>query len=251
MEDLFADTEDHSFDDTKNYYEELVGEGKKFKDNEALAKGKAYSDKMIEVMKPRFDELRTDYLKLKEELSARASMQELIDQINQQKKTPVDDTHNNQLKTPDLDPKKIEDIVSSKILEAENSRKEEANFKSVMGKLQEKFGSNYQNYLKQQSEQLGLDQSTVNELARKSPNAFIRTFGLDAQQTEQFQSPPRSSGRADSFVPQGTEKRTWSYYQNLKKTNPSLYHDPKITNQMARDYELLGEAFKDGDFYAV
>jgi hypothetical protein len=246
------ETNESSFDENKNYYEELVGEGKKFKDNEALAKGKAYADQTLELMKTRMDELRNDYLALKEEAQAKASLQELIDQMEQQKKTPLTNTLvNEEVKTPAFDPKKIEDLVSEKIQLAERNKSETQNLNSVMGKLKEKYGDNYANYLKQQSEQLGLDEATVNELARKSPNAFIRTFGLDEVKQENFQAPPRNARRTDSFAPQGSEKRTWSYYQNLKKTNPMLYHDPKITNQMAKDLETLGEAFKDGDFYAV
>lgn len=248
--DLFEDKNEFQIDETKNYYEDLVGEGKKFKDNEALAKGKAEADNYVEIMKLRMDELRSDYEKLREQNQAKANLEDYLDQLNTQKKTPVIDTTDDKLKTA-YDPKEIESIVSSKITQHEVSKKEEANLNSVMGKLKERFGANYTNYLREQSEQLGLDQNSVNELARKSPNAFLKTFGLDQPaQTESFQSPPRNSGRMDKFSPKGSSERTWSYYQNLKKTNPDLYRDPKITVQMYKDAELLGDAFKDGDFHA-
>jgi hypothetical protein len=38
-------------------------------------------------------------------------------------------------------------------------------------------------------------------------------------------------------------KRTWAYYQELKKTNPKLYLDPKISVQMDKDAIALGDAF--------
>jgi hypothetical protein len=38
-------------------------------------------------------------------------------------------------------------------------------------------------------------------------------------------------------------QRTWAYYQELKKTNPKLYLDPKIAAQMDKDAIALGDAF--------
>lgn len=41
------------------------------------------------------------------------------------------------------------------------------------------------------------------------------------------------------------QKRTMSYYQNLKKENPTLYLDPVMNTQMHKDALVLGEAFFD------
>lgn len=38
-------------------------------------------------------------------------------------------------------------------------------------------------------------------------------------------------------------KRTWDHYAELKKTNPKLYLDPKISKQMHDDALALGEGF--------
>jgi hypothetical protein len=50
--------------------------------------------------------------------------------------------------------------------------------------------------------------------------------------------------RSDSFAPK-SDKRTYSYYENMRKTNPNLYLDPKISIQMDKDAQALGEAFFD------
>jgi len=70
-------------------------------------------------------------------------------------------------------------------------------------------------------------------------------------QRENFQSPPRSDNRTGSFTPQGPKERTWAYYQELKKTNPKVYYDPKTQVQMHHDAVALEEKFKDGDFNAL
>jgi hypothetical protein len=87
----------------------------------------------------------------------------------------------------------------------------------------------------------------VNALGRKSPEAFFKLMGLDETRSDTFQAPPRSNTRDSSFAP-NQQKRTWSYYQNLKAKDKALYYSPKIFNQMLRDAEDLGDAFKDGDY---
>jgi hypothetical protein len=44
------------------------------------------------------------------------------------------------------------------------------------------------------------------------------------------------------------EKRTWHWYQQLKKDNPRLYHEPKTQVQMHKDASDLGASFKDGNW---
>lgn len=239
------------FDENKNYLEELVGEQKKFKTPEELAKAKQRSDMYIKELERGRDELRNDYLKQRDELMTRASMQEYIDQIKalqaNQNVTPknVDD----QKKQPSIDNNQIESLISTKIQEIEDRRKQDDNFKLVKSKLTEKFGTNYASSLKQQMDSLGLNDNLVNTLAREHPQVLLRTLGVDQPQQEQdFMAPPRSSMRNDNFAP-NTPKRTWSWYQQLKKDNPTKYWEAKTTVQMHKDYEALGSAFEDGDFH--
>lgn len=249
---LFNDTDNSGFDPNKNYLEELVGEGKKFATNEDLAKGKAESDNYIKTLTSRLDELRSDLAATKQDAAARANLEELIDRLSNSSNTSNSNNTNNASveTTPSFDPKQIEDLIASKIASKDLERKQEDNFKFVMGKLQEKYGANYGSALKAQSMDLGLDSAFVDQLAKNHPSVFIKTFGLDKQEaTEQFQSPPRNSRRNDNFQPSGNQKRTWSWYQNLKKTDYSAYMDPKTTVQMHKDYEALGKDFEDGDFH--
>ena len=76
-------------------------------------------------------------------------------------------------------------------------------------------------------------------------------MGLDQQpMIDTFQAPPRATQRSDSFAPKST-KRTWSYYQDLKKSDPKAYNNPKTIVQMHKDYAELGSTFEDGDFKAM
>jgi hypothetical protein len=242
------ETDQPQIDQSKNYLEDLVGEGKKFKDAEALAKGKWYSDAMIEIQNKRMDQIRKDYLELKAESDARARLEDLLDKMDN-KQLPKPDTHVPEVKddAPAITQSDIEKMVSQKITETRSQEKAEQNFNTVMSKLKERFGTNYRDALLEQTENLGLTIDDVNTLARKSPTAFFKTMGLDVSQPQQqsFQAPPRTS---QSFAPQGKPAKTWAYYQDLFKKNPKLYYDPKITQQMVESATELGDKFQDGDF---
>lgn len=247
-------------DESKDYFAELTAPGAKFDltkyDNDpmkaaaAIAKGKWHADATLEHRNKSYDELRTDWMKLREEYNAGPKLKEYLDQLVNQRQPndhatpPVDE-----VKQPVFDPNEIEKLLEQKLTAREQQRKEEQNYRLVEDKLTEHYGPNYQSVLKQQIDQLGLDKDFVNDLAKKHPSVLFRTLGLEGQkQTESFQTPLPSSQRRDPFA--GKEKRTNAWYQKLRKTDPVAYRSPKIQDQMLKDAIELGPAFEDGDWNA-
>src|SRR6267154_755812 len=236
----------NTIDANKDYLQELVGDGKKFKTPQDLARGKAESDAFIETLKRQQDELRADFHRVREENVAKAKLEELIDRLQNGKQpdTSGDKTPAKDVELKPYDPKELETLIPQKIREYELSRKQSDNFKVVQDRLTKTFGANYQNVLNEKMKALDLTPEDINSLARKSPSAFFNTLGFEQQvQQDGYQAHPRSSQRSDNFAPR-TENRTWSYYQKIKKENPTLYYSPKITNQMHDDYQSLGSAFE-------
>src|SRR5882762_1576622 len=90
----------NQLDSNKAYLEQLVGEGKKFKTAEDLARGKAESDSFIEIMKARMDELRADHLRLREDHQASAQLKDLIDSLQKSKDDTTRDTNRDNVITP-------------------------------------------------------------------------------------------------------------------------------------------------------
>ena len=133
-------------------------------------------------------------------------------------------------------------MFDEKLSAYERQKREVENFGKVEAKLKEKLGPNYAASLKDQYNQLGLSNDEMNSLAKKSPEAFFRMLGLNDQSRNDYTGAPRNSMRNDSFAPK-TVKRDYAYYQELKKTNPMLYLDPKIAVQMEKDAQELGAAF--------
>src|SRR5258708_1935894 len=237
-------------DPSKDYLKELVGEGKKFKTPEDLAKGKFEADQMVEILKRRSDEFREEYLKERQRNTTQDKLEEVPKQLTKKQiegKLPEADETNNQSK---FDPKQLESLVSNQIREYEMTRQQTSNFNMVKDKLQQRYGTNYKTAVQKQIDELGINAEELDHMARKQPKVLLRTLGLDKEpETNLFQSPPRNQQRSDSFAPTGSQKRTWSYYQNLKKTNKDLYLDRNTAIQMQRDAIELGDAFRDGDYY--
>jgi hypothetical protein len=220
---------------------ELIEEAKK--DPEAFAKRKYQSDTYIKTIERNQDALRQDFLKAKEEIAVRAKLEDLVTQLSN--KAPSNDI-NPPVKEATPPPVDWDSLVSSKIQENDLKKKQEENYNLVKKTLRDKLGPNYQEHLSEQIETLGLTDEFVTDLAKKHPTVLLKTLGLDQpQKHEQFQTPPRSNS---TFTPKGQQKRTWTYYQELRKKDPNAFYDPKTNIQMQKDYLNLGSEFEDGDF---
>lgn len=244
-QDLLTGGDNFQFDETKNYLEELVGEDKKFKDVDALAKGKAYADSMIDKMTAEQKQLREDYLSLRNEYNTRARLEDLVEKLSTQQPSSSNSNPqaNEDRNKPDFDLTKLPELVSSEINKIEGQRKQDQNFREVQSKLTERFGTNYQNVLKSQIDELGITSSELTELARNNPKLLYKALKLDEEPTQDlFQAPPQSQRRSDNFSP-SVKRRDWDFYEKMRLDKPDVYWDPKTQVQMHKDAQELGKAF--------
>lgn len=244
-------------DPTKDYWAELAGPGGKFhREDEAeakraIAKAKAESDLYIKSLEQRLDESRQDYLTLHEQYKAAPKLEELVAKLERQRlasndEPPVNEDSN---KEPAFKPEDLERLLDTKLSEREAQRTQTENLRMVKAKLAERYGEKSAEVLQTQMDRLGLSPEFADQLARTNPKVFMKTFDLDEPAAkEDFQAPPRNNQRPDPFAPKGGEKRTWTYYQNLRKTDPVKYRDPATHVQMHKDYLALGKDFEDGNF---
>lgn len=226
----------------KEFLPEYVGEGKKFRDAEALAKSKYEADQFIETLKREQAELRKDYLSLREETQLRANLQDLLDQMKAAKDNQIDNTQSNDNK-PQFDPSQLKSLVQAELQEHEVAKQQAQNMDLVRNKLKERWGDQYLNHYRNQLDALQITAETADNLARTMPGVFMRTFGLDTPAPrEGFQAPPASSRRSDNFAP-NTPKKDWSYYEDLRKKDPAAYWDPKIQVEMHKYAQENPESF--------
>jgi len=241
---LFPETEPNV---GEHFLTELVGPGKKFKDTEELAKGKWYADAAIAVKDKQLDDYRELILEQRKQIDASQSLEQLLDQLKQREladsKTPIA----REVTETKLNPEDIKSLVSTQLKQAREEEKGQLNISEVQGKIRDIYGDKASEFLRNKQQELGLSGQDVIDLAKKSPTALYNLLGLNAQQKETFQAPPRTERRSDSFAPT-TEKRTWSWYKTKYK-NRDFINDRDLNNRMAQDAADLGDAFFDGDFY--
>lgn len=240
MSDLFKSlTDRQEIDPNTSVYETLVGEGKKFRDDEALARSKLESDSFIEQLKREASELR-------EELTRRQSAEEIRTQIleglkNQgtpSQQPPVTPPANGTPAPKEVD---IEELVKSTLAKTEAERRTQTNREIVTQRLQQKFGQDAQIELNKIAKDLSVSLDYLERLAVESPAVFFKTVGLD--QTPQ-QAPGTPAPRSNQGTPPPQSGvRNHAYYQRLKAQDPKAYFSPKVQNQMYKDALELRESF--------
>jgi hypothetical protein len=246
--DLFSSNQDNGsdiphVDPNKNYVEELVGESKKFKTVEELARGKYEADQFIE-------RLKQEQAALRDELNSRKRLEEVADLLSSQQKNqstegppPARDDGD---KGNTLTPEQLEKMFDERLSKREQQQVRTNNINTVKQKLTETFGQNFAAKLEQEAQSLGVTKEYLTNLAAESPSAFYRLVGLDAQKPQSnTYSPLPSSVNQAAFAPNVTGERTQTFYEKIKKDDPRTYWSPKVQNEMHRDAQRLGAKFFD------
>jgi adenosyl cobinamide kinase/adenosyl cobinamide phosphate guanylyltransferase len=226
--------DDQTNDDNVDYLAELVGDGKKFRTVEDLAKGKAESDRYIATLTAQLDEART-------EVQKRIALEELKTAILER------DNNNNQLtpgqpeQKPVVDADSIEELVNKKLTEAEATKIRNANEAAVADKLTSVWGENAKVELARAGAAIGMSLKELQEIGQRNPQALFKLIGVGNQPVANGGAVPRSSERSGNDNLNG--ERTKAYYDKLKASNPKAYWDKRNQIQMNKDAMRLKERF--------
>lgn len=224
-------------------FEDLVGEGKKFKDPDALAHGKQEADIFIERLKEELADTRRQ-LQSQERLD---EIKELLLRSNAPSRTDNQTDPNPGVHEPERAPFKPEDLkqlLEQTLSEREQKARQEANLETSRKALVEAFGNGYVDTLKMKAQELGMSQEKLHSLAAEAPAAFLRLVGADqpkAAPTNLF-TPPTSQVRSTPNTTL-TGERTMQYYKELKARDAKAYWRADTQIQMEKDAQRLGPAF--------
>lgn len=238
MDELFTQATSNATEtDPKVAYEALVGDGKKFKSNEDLAKGKLESDRFIEKLQNEMQELRT-------ELSSRLTVEQLMTQLSAKSQGDEDGNRGNPPQSPQNDTQTnaqlteeaVARLVQQELNRHQNKTREQANTAVVVQKLKESYGDNYVSAMQARLDELGISKEAAIQLAATMPKAYIElvTKSQPTQSRLPNQSPPRNhftSAPAPTF-------KGWNHFEQMRKTNPNEYFKPSTQNEIMR---LAGE----------
>lgn len=226
-------------DPNKNYLEELVGEGKKYRDPQALAFSKVHADTTIETLKRELAEAQT-------ELQTRKRLEELLTEATHKQSPVVDPNPVNPDPvrtdmTNDLSAEKIEQLISERLNQHESTRTASENVRVVKEKLSEKFGNGYEEIARKAAEAAGVTLEWLQNQAQTNPKVVLSLVEANAPKKEVFSTPPHN--RLNPDIAPEADVRNWSYYQKVKARDPKYYESAKVQNQMEADALRLGAQF--------
>lgn len=236
------------FDDSKDYLNDLVGEGKQYKDHAALAKAVAFKQHHIE-------RLEAENALARQEIDKRVSLQDVMDRmeslsqarpVGDNRPAPVEPSH--QAPAVSLDPNKVTEIVSEKLSELRENERRTANVSHVREELAKRFGPSFDTAVKARLNELGIGEKFANDLARNEPKAFLALFPerqiAPADQALRQAAPPESifNPAPASHAPTG---KKFSDYMALYKKDPAKFLSPAIQLEIDREAARQGASFYD------
>lgn len=202
----------------------------------ALAKKAIHGDRAITLKNTEMDEMRQDYLRLREENVAKAKLDEYATRLEQLAQRPVDDKTRTQSETqPNLSMDDIKTFFSTELAQREAKKREDDNMAIAEKRVRERLGDNASAAIAERMKSLNLSQEDVKFLARKSPEAVLNALGLN-QTTQSSWNPPGSNVRSDNFKPTN-EVRDALFYEKLRKEDPKEYFNEKTSVRRLKDME--------------
>lgn len=219
--------------------DDFVGEGKKYRDAEAVAKALVEKDNFIERLKAEQEALRS-------ELSTRPNVdrsQEILDRLESlNRREPVTERQPEpsvveRTEVKGLSAEDVDRILSDR----ERRAKAEANIAKVKEVLIEKFGDKYPQALKSMAEKNGLGTKFLDTMAAESPQALLNLMAVEKPET--LFTPPNSVVQPGSFIPSSGNPRNEKYYKQLLATDKTKYFSAEVQNQQYKDMMALKEAY--------
>lgn len=232
MTDLFEQEDQPvSFDD-------IVGEGKKYRDTEAVAKALLEKDRFIK-------QLEEENATARQELRSRTNLEEVVNQLRAkpepQPNREITPTPRQEpiVETPEVDIEaKIAEVLETRL--AGETRR--ANIETARSGLKERFGADYNQTLRSIVSELGVSEQFILDLAAKSPNGFFKLVdSIQPPDDKRPVTPP--ANKIPTALPNTSGRRNKAYYDELRRTNINEYLSPRIQNQYYRDALEQGDAF--------
>lgn len=213
--------------------------GEAFKDPQVLAKSKLESDNFIGELQRQVEELRTELGKEEYSKKLLAEIQSGRRDPNATSAPKDGDTKPSDTK-PDLSEDVVKRLVEQTLTQREQANTSGQNTKLVQEKLQEKYGTEAKAHVETKARELGMSFERLSSLAAESPTAFMTLIGEPAPEYKPLVNGTVNTSSANFS---NAAEKDWNYYQNLRRTNKTLYFDPKTQQQMLKDKMRLGNRF--------
>ena len=213
--------------------------GEAFKDPQVLAKSKLESDNYIKQLESQLTDLRT-------ELSKEDAAKKLLAELQSRRQDPNANSVPKQGETnpsdtkPVLSEDEIQRLVEEALSKRETTQTAQQNAKMVQDQLTQKYGTEAKAHVEKKARELGMSFERLSNLAAESPTAFMTLIG---EPKTEFKAPVTGTINTAAGNFNNPTERDWAYYQNLRRTDKTLYFNPKTQQQMMQDKMRLGDRF--------
>ena len=220
---------------------DLVGEGKKFKTADDLAKAKLESDRFIESLKRENQEMRED-------LAARLTVEQALakqrEAGNVEPPKPTENTPNPQRQVD------LGDQIEQALAKRDQAKTVQSNIEIVTTKMTEVFGSidKAAETISARSKELGMSVESLQQMASTNPKAFYKLIGVEdkppaASPTTSWQRTKNPAAMKSAVTESVTKPGTYAYYQEIRRTDPATYYTPRVQLAMDKDAREKGQSF--------
>lgn len=215
--------------------EDLVGEGKKFADGDALAKAKAMADAFVEQLKEENKGLRDAASKSNNAEENLRVLQTKIAELEAKLNKSDEPSPNTK---GELTAEKLEEIVTGVITRQEQSRTANQNLAAANSEMVKQLGSveKAQEVFKTRAAELGMSVGDLKAIAAKSPAAFFSIMKIEAGKPGAVKSDLQTSTVNTAALPNGSGLKpgTHAYYNELRKKmgNQAFFADKKLQTEI-------------------
>lgn len=225
----------------ENYFEHLVGEGKKFDGQEALAKGKYESDLHVANLEHQIGELRED-------IDQGTKITELLEMVRKQNEPPKEDPNKSPVVPGDtssgqMTEDELKSLIETHVSERDTQSLRARNLVEADKALEEKFGESAGRVLHDRAVRMDMSVEEMKTLASQNPKAFYRLMGMDTTSNESGNF-VGGGNRSEGVQIKNVDTRNFEFYQDLRRKDKAKYHTPAMQQKMMADRTSMGsEAF--------
>lgn len=213
--------------------DDLVGEGKKFKTADDLAKGKVEADRFVEDLKRQISELRGS---VENQDLAKQELELLKNEIKTLRESRTQSRDNT---SPALSESQLKALVENTVTGLEKTRAADQNIIEANNRLVRHFGTleKAQTAVKTKAAELGVSVEFLKETAAKSPTAFANILGATnvplATQEVVIDNSINQQGNPNQGTSGQLKEGTKEFYDNILKTKGRThYFSPEVQQQI-------------------
>lgn len=227
--------------------EDFLGEDKKYKSPEDVAKAIVEKDNFIK-------RLETENAQMREELKKSTTLEEFMTKMEERRGVQEASNLENQGEREDLENSSVSGIDVEKLVEERfnkmsSEQKKAANLSRVLEKAKEVWGADANLEINKKAKELGVSVKDLQAQAETNPNVFFRLVGLDASvtQKEHLVSNSGMNSSVDTSkmnINHGSGPiKNKAYYDRIRVEDRNKWFSSEIQNEMHQQALKLGEKF--------